>query len=249
MRTARYGWLPQLPDHRDLPMLVSREETPAAVDLRPLFPPVWDQGTLGSCTGHACAAAIAYARTSEDLSVVMPSRLMLYYDARRIEGTTGADCGAQIRDVIKGAGSFGVCPEELWPYDPTKCLVAPTQAAYDAGTKDRALGYHSVPQDLSALRSVIAGGDPIVFGFSVYEGFESDEVARTGKLQLPTRKEALVGGHAVIAVGYDNDTRCFTVRNSWGGQWGDAGYFYMPYDYITDEDLASDFWTIALVSI
>ena len=172
---------------------------------------------------------------------------MLYYNARKLEGTESSDVGAQIRDVIKGAALFGACPEDQWPYDPSRCTTAPDIEAYAAAVKDRAVGYHSVPQDLNSIRSCLADGDPIVFGFSVYESFESDEVAKTGIMPMPQRSESLIGGHAVIAVGYDDDTRCFIVRNSWGS-WGDAGHFYMPYEYLTNPDLASDLWTIELVS-
>jgi C1A family cysteine protease len=94
------------------------------------------------------------------------------------------------------------------------------------------------------MRQCLAEGYPFVFGFSVYEAFESEDVARTGKLNLPKRGEKQLGGHAVMAVGYDDSTKRALVRNSWGRNWGTKGYFTMPYDYISDDNLADDFWTI-----
>jgi C1A family cysteine protease len=245
---SRYGWIRQLPDFRDQPRLTARSDYPEHVDLRPLFPAVWDQGNLGSCTGHACAAALAYARTTEDLAPLMPSRLMLYYNARLLEGSQAWDSGAQIRDVIKGAAKYGTCPEELWPYDVARFATEPGSDAYRAATRDRAVGYRSVTPSQHDLCAALAEGSPVVFGFSVYESFESDAVARTGVMPMPGPGESLVGGHAVVAVGYDLSERKFIIRNSWGGGWGDHGYFYMPFEYMLSSSLASDFWTIELVT-
>lgn len=248
MRTARYGWIRQLPDHRDIPRMATRSEYPMRADLRAMFPAVWDQGQLGSCTGHACAAALAYGRATEDLAAVTPSRLMLYYNARSIEGTQDWDSGAQIRDVIKGAAKFGACSEELWPYAPDRFNVPPSAEAYRAADKTRAVGYRRVGQQLWQLCEAISSGSPVVFGFSVYDSFESEQTARTGIMGMPAPSEALVGGHAVIAVGYDLEQGHFIIRNSWSDRWGDAGHFYMPVEYITNPDLASDFWTVDLVT-
>jgi C1A family cysteine protease len=245
MKIARYGWVPQLPDHRDLQLAPRSGLTlPSSVDLRSSMPPIYDQGTLGSCTGNACAAILQFNRRMQGLQDFVPSRLMLYYDARKIEGTTGFDIGAQIRDVVKGAGVSGACPEDAWPYDPAAVTAAPSAAAYAAGLKDRALEYRAVPQSLDAFRQCLSLGEPIIFGFTVYESFESDDVARTGDMPMPNDREHVVGGHAVSAVGYDDGAQIILARNSWGADWGDGGYFRMPYDYITNANLASDFWDI-----
>jgi C1A family cysteine protease len=98
------------------------------------------------------------------------------------------------------------------------------------------------------MKGCLASGYPFVFGFSVYTEFESDTVATTGVLNMPSPKEKLLGGHAVIAVGYDDKTQRFIVRNSWGAKWGIKGYFTIPYAYLTDPNLAADFWTIRLES-
>ena len=107
--------------------------------------------------------------------------------------------------------------------------------------------YRSVPQQITQLQACLATGTPFVFGFSVYDSFESGEVASTGIVNMPGPKEKQVGGHAVVAVGYDNATQRFTVRNSWGRSWGQKGYYTMPYAYVTSAQLAQDFWAIYAV--
>lgn len=249
MKTARFGWIRDIPDIRDVSYSISRVGgLPTSVDLRASFPPVYDQLQLSACTGNACAGALAYARAMQGLPSFTPSRLMLYYDARVLEGTTASDSGAQIRDVIKGAAQRGACPEDEWPYDTAKFADEPSASAYDAALKDRALGYRRVPQDLDHIRSCLAGGDPIIFGISVFLAFESDAVAENGVVPMPGSSDAVIGGHAIVAVGYDDAAQRVIFRNSWGSSWGDSGYGYLPFSYITNPNLAADLWTIRLVS-
>lgn len=250
MRQHAYGWRADIPDGRDLRYALPAPPgpLPALIDLRPNLPPVYDQGQLSSCTGNACAAALAYCRTMQGLPELAPSRLMLYWFARHLEGTEGIDGGAQIRDVIKAAARWGACDESLWPYDPARVLTMPDAAAFNAGTMDEAISYHRVDQTVDALRGVLAGGDPVVFGFSVRDSFESEIVAKTGIVPMPTPDDSVLGGHAVLLCGYDDDKKLFIVRNSWGVEWGIGGYCLFPYDYLSNAGLSADFWTIKLVT-
>lgn len=249
MKIQRYGWSRDIPDHRDLTIgSATGTQLPSSIDMRPQFPTCYDQGQLGSCTGNACAGAIEYIREMQGLPNFTPSRLMLYYGAREIEGTIGFDSGAQIRDVIKSAAQWGAAPEAAWPYDERQFTTKPSDAAYAAGTKDRAIGYYRVNQTLDDFRQVLANGDPIVFGFTVYESFESDSVAMSGICPMPGANEHVVGGHAVVMVGYDDARQCFIVRNSWSWTWGLKGYFDFPYAYAANPNLAADFWAIKLVT-
>jgi C1A family cysteine protease len=174
----------------------------------------------------------------------MPSRLFIYYNERAIEGTVGSDSGAMIRDGIKSVAKLGVCDEPTWPYDITRFTDQPPKQAYRDASKHQATVYRRVLGAVHQMQGRLASGYPFVFGFSVYESFMSEQVAKTGEVPLPTRGEQLIGGHAVVAVGYDDSIQRFIVRNSWGSKWGMKGYFTMPYAYLTDPQLASDFWAI-----
>lgn len=242
-KTHRYGWVPDLPDARDVMYAAPYAQTtnlPASADLRPRCPDVYDQGSLGSCTANAIAAAVEFIHDPR----FMPSRLFIYYNERKIEGTVGSDSGAQIRDGIKSVATQGVCPETEWAYDPARFATTPPSTAYTDALATKATRYYRVVQDLAQMRGCLAEGFPFVFGFTVYEYFESEAMAASGALRLPAAGENVVGGHAVMAVGYDDAAQWIIVRNSWGSAWGNAGYFTMPYAYITSRQLASDFWTI-----
>lgn len=251
-KIARYGWRRQILDHRDLKLAAPPPLVlPTSIDLSTslFMPQVYDQGQLGSCTANAIAAAVDFERASQKESFLTPSRLFIYYNERVIEGDPDEDGGAEIRDGMKTIASQGVCPETEWPYDESQVLVKPPASCYTDATKFIATQYVSVAQDSYHLRYMLGiAKKPIVFGFSVYDDFESDQVAETGLLSLPGGNDSPIGGHAVMIVGYDDSRSLFKVRNSWGSDWGQAGYFQMPYTYVLDQDLASDFWTIKLVS-
>ena len=245
-KIQRYGWVPDLPDHRDFlyaaPTPFQRNIPPSA-DLSSKCPPVYDQGQLGSCTANAIAAAIEFDQKKK----FVPSRLFIYYNERVMEGTVDSDAGAQIRDGIKSVATVGAPPERLWPYDISKFREAPPDSAVQAAKADQIVLYQRLIQDVDTMRGCIASGFPFVFGFTVYESFEGSAVARTGVLGMPKSSEKRIGGHAVLAVGYDDVKRTFRVRNSWGPKWGKKGYFTIPYSYLSSPKLASDFWTIRSV--
>jgi C1A family cysteine protease len=247
-----YGWVRDLPDHRDkLFSATYQGALPSMVDLRPDMPPIYDQGQASSCTGNAYAAAHDYLRNMQGLPFINPSRLMAYYNARVLEGSVGWDNGARIRDVVKGAATFGVCPETAWPYDISKITVTPSDAAFASGVKDKLVGFRSVAQDINIMRACLAERNPIIFGFSVYQSFEEGDVATTGIMQMPLTGERVVGGHCVLGVTYDDSINKIICRNSWGTDWGmpeSPGHFGMPYDFISSPQYASDFWTPRLVT-
>lgn len=250
-KIARYGWLPDLPDHRDhvyAAPLRALGKLPATADLRAQCPPVLDQGALGACTAHAIGNAHRFDQIKQGAkNSFLPSRLFIYYNERALEHTLDEDAGAQIRDGIKTLIKQGACPEELWPYDISKFRKKPPAAAFKEALKHQAIAYQRLVQSLNQLKGCLAEGYPFVFGFSVYESFESAAVARNGKVPLPSGKDSLLGGHAVLAVGYSDVSQSFIVMNSWGVQWGDKGYFHLPYAYIADANLAADFWTLRAV--
>jgi C1A family cysteine protease len=250
-KVQRYGWIPQLPDLRDAQLKIDAVTSlPSSADLSTSasMPPIYDQGQLGSCTGNAIAGAIDYDNHKITGSFWTPSRLWIYYQERVIEGTVAQDAGGQIRDGMKSVAQLGVCPETAWPYVTTDFAEAPPRKDYKKALKDRVLRYEVVTQELFALKSVLAAGTPVVFGFTVYESFESAAVAKSGIVPMPAPSEKVVGGHAVVLVGYNDAADRFLVRNSWGPGWGQKGYFEMPYLYVTSGSLASDFWVVQQTS-
>ena len=247
----RYGWIPDLPDNRDhlyAAPIANLAALPAKADLRGTCPPVYDQGELGSCTANAIAAAVQFdliRQVAKD--PFPPSRLFIYYNERVIEGTAGTDSGAMIRDGIKSVASQGNAHEVKWPYLVNEFAVQPPPNVYAEALLHTAVLYQRVVADLGQMKGCLASGFPFVFGFSVYESFESADVARSGNVPMPAAQEKLIGGHAVMAVGYDDASQRFIVRNSWGDGWGIEGYFTMPYTYLTQSNLSDDFWTIRIV--
>jgi C1A family cysteine protease len=249
-KTQKYGWIPSLPDPRDFTYKITEPVAlPSSADLRAKFPPVYNQLQTSSCTGNAWGAAFAFALIVSGKAYWAPSRLFIYYGERSFNGTTRSDSGAMLRDGAKTLNKLGTCNEIIWPFDEDKVTVQPSNEAYTEGLKNIVTEYQTLSTPtgvtLYSLKHCLASGIPFVFGFTVFDSFESDEVERTGIMPMPDIKnESVLGGHAVVAVGYDDEKKVFIIRNSWGEGWGDGGYFYMPYDYILNPQLASDFWCI-----
>ena len=222
---------------------------PPVVDLSGKFSPVYDQGELGSCTGNAWVGALEYEENIQGEKFVQFSRLFVYFNERVLDNDTDQDAGAEIGDGIKTLTKWGVCAEQLWPYDVNQFTVKPSDAAYEDGLKHMALASAAVSQTENAITHALAAGHPLVFGITVFDSLESDAVAATGDVPMPdVNREQCLGGHAVVIVGYDYNKRTFKVRNSWGADWGDRGYAHFPFDYILNPDLADDFWILTRIS-
>jgi hypothetical protein len=251
-RHGGYGWVRDLPDTRDFlysaPLIRFPQGLPASVDLRSECPPVYDQGQLGSCTANGIAGAIQFDQAKQGTKDFTPSRLFIYYNERAIEGTVGQDSGAQVRDGIKSVSTLGAPPETDWPYNIQEFAQKPPAQAYADAKQDLVSSYARVAQSITQMQGCLAAGYPFVFGFTVYESFESDTVAQTGIVPMPAAGEKVLGGHCVLAVGYDGTQRNFIIRNSWGPDWGLKGYCMMPFEYLLTANLASDFWTIRAVT-
>lgn len=250
-RSKRYGWKRDLPDFRDKPYMalsISLDQLPEQVDLSLPSMPILSQEDLGSCTANALSSAHLYEQHNQKKeSPFQPSRLFIYYNERVMIGMEDEDSGAYIRDGIKTMVSEGVCREETWPYRTSRFRSKPDEECYKEALNYQVVEYARLQQSLYLMKCCLFSGHPFVFGFSVYESFESNAVAKTGIIPMPRKSESLLGGHAVSAEGYDNRTKYIKCRNSHTKNHGDEGYLYLPYEYISNPDLAADFWKITLV--
>jgi C1A family cysteine protease len=247
-RIARYGWKPSLPDFRDLRADTAGLAVASEVDPREDMPPVFDQGNLGSCTANAVAAALLYDRYLDGHPRAShPSRLFIYYCERLLEGSLDqGDVGAYGRDGFKAAQRYGVPTEHDWEYDVGRFSERPPSQVWDHAAKHKLLkDYRAVRRSTTEFKKVLTNRQTVAFGFSVFQSFESYQVAETGMVPLPVPGEAMLGGHEVLLVGYLRDYPLHALcRNSWGEDWGRGGYFLMPWAYLLDTGLSDDFRTI-----
>ena len=250
----KLSWKPDIPDIRDYSIdkmgLDRYGVSPSAVNLRRWCSAVEDQGVIGSCTANAIVGMLEYNRNRKGIGGVNLSRLFLYYNERVLGENIYEDTGAYLRDGVKTAALNGVCRSDVWPYRVNYWKARPPMGAYVDGLNYTVSRYYRL-QTLEDMKTTLANGHVFVFGFAVYDSFMSDQVAYTGIVPMPTTSERLLGGHAVMACGYDDSTQMFLIRNSWSRYWGIqegnlGGYCYMPYTYLADRNLSDDFWTITL---
>jgi len=217
---------------------------PPKVDLRSKCPPVYDQGSLGSCVAQALCSAFGYNDPKHD-----PSRLFLYYNCRAIQGDIDYDNGSTISTGIQAMLNYGLCKESSWPYNISKFTHQPPKNCYVEAKRHEIISYEHVAQTKDSIKSCLASGHLITLGILVFPGLDSAEAAKTGIVPMPKENDPILGGHAVVCVGYDDSKQVWIMRNSWGTDWGDKGYFYLPYPYLTEPYLASDMWKITKVEM
>jgi len=233
---------------------------PAAMDLREWCSAVEDQLNLGSCTAQAGAGILEYYERKAFGRHVEASRLFLYKVTRNLMKMKG-DSGAYLRMTMGAMVLFGTPPEEYWPYtDGEGFDREPPAFCYAFAENYKTIKYYrhdppGTPADkvLTEVKKYLAAGHPVMFGFTVYNSIE--QAAADGRIPFPSPREKILGGHAVAAVGYDDKLRikngqsgrtssgALLIRNSWGEGWGEQGYGWLPYDYVT-RGLAEDFWSV-----
>ena len=243
----KYHWTRDRVDNRDYSYPLSNKLQNNIVDLRSFCTPIEDQGNLGSCTGQAIASAIELLN-NRNKAYRDISRLFIYYYERLLMNTINIDSGAFIRDGIKVCYRYGAALESLWPYDIKKFKLRPAQNAIIDAQRRKITRYERVGDHAGCL-DAITNGFPVIIGFDVYSSFESLEVIQKGIMTYPNvRRERKLGGHAVLLVGYDKLKQVYIARNSWGANWGDRGYFYMPFQVIQNNTMSGDFWVIKSVN-
>lgn len=263
------GWHRDIPDVRDhtlesdsvtkiltksSPLKSTAKKMPKSIDLRKWCSPIENQGALGSCTAHAGVGMLEYYERRTTGKHLDGSRLFLYKVTRQLLGFTGDD-GAYLRDTMKAMVLFGVPPEKYWPYVEDKFNDDPSSFCFSFAQNYQALDYYRLDpsgltpaQILDAVKRNLAAELPAMFGFSVYSSMPPLGDGK-GEIPFPVRGDSLEGGHAVLAVGYDDakkingQTGALLIRNSWGTGWGDKGYGWLPYAYVL-HGLADDFWSM-----
>jgi len=255
----KLSWKPDLPDQRDYtfarltldkPLTAATGSLPASYSLRTWCSAIEDQETIGSCVANAVVGLFEFNRIRAGLGGANYrnfSRLFSYYNARVLSDNVEEDSGTYIRDAIKSAKLNGICFEYQWPYDVTAWSKEPPAHCYRNAVAYKVSKYYRL-DTLMDMKNSLAAFHPFTFGVSVYTSFMSNAVASTGNVPVPLATEQLLGGHAMLAIGYDDSTQRFLVRNSWGINWGIhsgnlGGYCWIPYAYLTNRNLSDDFWT------
>ena len=240
-----YNLKPQKEDKRDYmyePHLLETPSTHFLSDVQMISCPILDQGSLGSCVSNA-TYALFYILSTRKISL---SRLQLYMTSRAIDGSSlTEDAGATVRGCMKAVSKYGLTNENIWSYNILNFdKLAPSDAFRNLYKLNKFV-YTFIKQDLNSIKQVLASGKPIIIGILIYSSFESNNAFNYGIISIPnTTKEELLGGHAILLIGYDDKTKVFKFQNSWGIGWGDKGYGYMPYDYVLDNNLAFDLCTV-----
>lgn len=260
MTTYKLSYSFQKPDTRDYTFTVDIHETDANIlksttvtkktsivqsfySLAPTFKiqtTILDQGDVGDCVCNALASCIS----KQTKNYVNISRLHLYNLCRILDNNTmDDDPGTTIRTACKVLANYGACLESLWPYDTTKYTLFSSLTVFKNSKKFQRFSYVFVKQDLLTIKTCLTTyNTPIVFGIMIYSSFLTDSVTSTGIVPMPNKSsEKLEGGHCMLIVGYNDDTQQFECANSWGVEWGNKGYCYIPYAYILNPSLAADF--------
>lgn len=236
-----FNWKPSYKNHLDQKYEVTESlPLPTAVTLRAECPPVMDQGQMGSCTGNALAGHFNFMKFKVGLTF-QASRLFIYYNERLKENDVLEDSGATtMRDGLVSLYGWGVCTEESWPYNLDDLFPKPGPGLYHEAQANKIKSFRKL-STMTDRKHCLASGKPFVFGIPVYASFESQDTSRTGVIPMPGWLDQLLGGHALLCMGYDDQTSEYLFMNSWGTSWGEAGFGRLPYDYM--EQMSSDCWT------
>jgi C1A family cysteine protease len=230
-------------DRRDRRFKPSVRRLPRRVDLSRYCGPVFTQRRIHSCSANALASALMLIANRDGTPIARPSRLFMYYNARALLGEQGADDGTTLRSAIKAATHYGACRETTWPYLVKNVLRKPLRGCY-AESVALPVCYERIARKIDHLRACLAQRDPFIFGIEAYVAPFS-RAATSAFLEVPAAGTKPMGGHALIALGYDRDRRAFLARNSLGPSYGRDGFFWIDERYFADPTLTFDLWRIS----
>lgn len=282
--TMGMGWIPDRPDCRDFtpetPLVVDQLKNvhglhlskrskktekplkvPVSIDLSSYCSPIEDQKSLGACTAHAAIGLLEYFEQRAYGKYIDGSRLFLYKVSRKLLMWTG-DTGAYLRTAMQALAAFGTPPEKYYPYIISKFEEEPSAFCYSFAQSYKGLKYYRLDSGnttptaaIASMKKNMAAGLPSMFGFTCYQSALDQSNTNGGAIPYPKNTDTVVGGHAVIAIGYDDKkvivnkddnsktTGAFMIRNSWGTEWGKDGYGWLPYKYFENR-LAEDIWSL-----
>lgn len=259
---GRYlGRRPDGADPRDLRFAAvhaARVDLPARVSLRKQLPPAFDQGTIGSCGPQSgCAMMVHQFPELRELF----SRNQVYYSVRDMQGDVFTDSGVETRNVLKVLTKVGAAYERSWSYGKDTLFKKPPAPVLVEASQHRLESYSRLQTEDDYL-GCLADGYTFVLGFTCFESFDGDVIARTGVMSMPDpKREKEIGGHDVLVVGYNTNFKksdvfkkseidpalvedtMLEIRNSWGTGWGDHGHFWMPLSYALNASTGGDAWT------
>lgn len=258
MGNLKFGWKRDKQDDRDYKYALHPEVgaglvLPPSISLLSKMSPVEDQGNLGSCVANALCASLEFLQLNSPFNFGLYSdlsRLFVYFNSRVLDGGDPdrlGDDGTTLRHAVLAIRKWGICREAVWPYVESQVSFKPSTPSYAEALKHQVLSGYRVDIKLQAMKTCLAAGYPFIFGVQLYESFMATITARSGLVPIPDPNyENYVGGHAMTAIGYDDGTQSFLVRNSWGTKWGKSGMCAMPYAYLTDMNLTGDAWTLRM---
>lgn len=249
MTDRLFGWRPDVPDVKDPICKIKAAKGVTSIDLRDsgFLPEVQEVANTAAAVGFAVSSVIEYGlKAVSSPKLYTPSELFIYYNARVMDGTqNNPNAGASIRNGCRTFSDLGAPPEDYWPFNVYRVVEKPDQDAYNDSVRGLVKKYERVVNsDPANITAVLSNSIPVIFGMSIYDSFMTATVAKNGKVKMPTSTDTLLGGHVMTLVGYNSTS--FIARNVWGSEWGDNGYCYIPYDYLTNTNMADDFWAITL---
>jgi C1A family cysteine protease len=239
-------WIPDYPEYSDkiYNTPIKNLLVHAYVDLRMNCPGICDKKNINSSVAHAICYVYEYNIIKYDINnIFIPSKLFLYYNQRLIKKTQEYDSGASIRDGLRILDTIGICSEVDYPYNDNELYTKPSEEIYEASFKNKGIEYFKIIPTIVNIKSLLQDKIPIIFGYSVYINFEN-QVIEDNTIKLPKNTDKFIGGDCGVCVGFDDLKKLFIIMNCKGVEWGDKGYFYMPYSYVLNNNLCNNFWII-----